>query len=108
MMTYDFGDIIFIGFPHSDLQGVTKRPAVVLYDSGDQDVLVARVTTQDYNSETDYKISDWEKCGLLAASIVRLSKQVTIEKRFILRKLGTLGTAEVNDLKSILRKTFSL
>jgi mRNA interferase MazF len=80
MMTYNFGDIIFIGFPHSDLQGVTKRPAIVLYDSGDQDVLVARVTTQDYNSETDYKISDWKKCGLLAASIIRLSKQATIKR----------------------------
>ncbi len=107
MTTYNFGDIIFVGFPHSDLEGITKRPAVVLYDSGDQDVLVARVTTQDYNSETDYKISDWEKCGLLAASTVRLSKQATIEKRFILRELGTLGNAEIFELKSILKKIFS-
>ena len=107
-MIYNFGDIIFVGFPHSDLAGITKRPAVVLYDSGDQDVLVARVTTQDYISETDYKISEWEKCGLLAASTIRLSKQATIEKSFILRKLGTLGIAEIGAVKSILRKIFSL
>lgn len=106
-MTYNFGDLIFVGFPYSDLEGKTKRPAVVLYDSGDQDVLVARVTTQDYNSETDYKISDWEKCGLLATSTVRLSKQATIEKRFILRKLGALGPEELFKVKSILRRIFS-
>lgn len=107
MMTYNFGDIILVGFPHTDLASITKRPAIVLYDSGDQDVLVARVTTQDYESETDYKISDWEKCGLLAASTVRLSKQATIEKRFILRKLGKLGATEISDIKFILRKIFS-
>jgi hypothetical protein len=33
MTDYNFGDIILIGFPHSDLQGVSKRPAIVLYDS---------------------------------------------------------------------------
>ena len=106
-MTYNFGDIILVGFPHTDLASITKRPAIVLYDSGDQDVLVARVTTQDYESETDYKISDWEKCGLLAASTVRLSKQATIEKRFILRKLGKLGATEISDIIFILRKIFS-
>ena len=54
MTTYNFGDIVLIGFPHTDLQGISKRPAIVLYDSGDQDVLVARITTQEYTAETDY------------------------------------------------------
>jgi hypothetical protein len=48
MITYNLGDIVLIGFTHTDLQGVSKRPAIVLYDSGDQDVLVARITTQEY------------------------------------------------------------
>jgi mRNA interferase MazF len=59
-----------------------------LYDSGDQDVLVARITTQEYRSEVDYKIHDWGKCGLLGESYIRLGKQATIEKRFIIKKLG--------------------
>jgi len=45
MTAYNFGDILLIGFPYSDLQSVSKRPALVLYDSGDQDVLVSRITT---------------------------------------------------------------
>ena len=61
MTTYNFGDIVLIGFPHTDLQGVSKRPAIVLYDSGDQDVLVARVTTQEYRSEGDYKVPEWNR-----------------------------------------------
>jgi mRNA interferase MazF len=59
MTIYKFGDIVLIGFPHTDLQGISKRPAIVLYDSGDQDVLLARITTQEYTTEADYKIHEW-------------------------------------------------
>ena len=106
MTSYNFGDIVLIGFPHTDLQGISKRPAIVLYDSGDQDVLLARITTQEYITETDYKIPDWQKSGLLAESYIRLGKQATIEKRFIIRKLGTLEAKDIEVLKSILKRMF--
>jgi mRNA interferase MazF len=108
MTAYKFGDIFLIGFPHTDLLGVSKRPAVVLFDSGDQDVLVARVTTQEYRSEADYKILHWGKGGLLAESYARVGKQATIEKRYIIKQLGMLESEEIEKLKSILRKMYSL
>ena len=108
MTTYKLGEIVLIGFPHTDLDGVSKRPAIVLYDSGDQDVLVARVTTQEYRTETDYEIREWRKCGLLGESYIRLGKQATIEKRFIVRKLGALDAKEIDALKSILKGMFHL
>lgn len=108
MTTYRLGDIVLVGFPHTDLRGVSKRPAIVLYDSGDQDVLVARITTQEYETEGDYKILDWRASGLLAESYVRLGKQATIEKHHIIRQLGALDAGEIEKLKSILRKIFSL
>ena len=108
MTIYNFGDIILIGFPHTDLQSISKRPAIVLYDSGDKDVLVARITMQEYTTETDYKILKWKECGLLAESYLRLGKQATIEKRYIIRKLGTLDSSEIEMLKTTLRRMFSL
>ena len=108
MTTYNFGDIILIGFPHTDLQGVSKRPAIVLFDSGDQDILVARITAQKYTIWTDYKIDGWKESGLLAESYIRLSKQATIEKRYILKQLGKLKTSEIERLKAILKKMFLL
>jgi mRNA interferase MazF len=108
MTSYNFGDIVLIGFPHTDLQGISKRPAIVLYDSGDQDVLLARITTQEYTTETDYKILDWQKSGLLAESYIRLGKQATIEKRYIVKQLGTLPVLEINSLKIMLRKMLQL
>lgn len=56
MTNYNHGDIVLIGFPHTDLHQISKRPAFVLYDSGDQDILVARITTQQYLVKADYKI----------------------------------------------------
>jgi mRNA interferase MazF len=79
-----------------------------LYDSGDQDVLVARVTTQEYRTEADYKIREWEKCGLLGESYVRLGKQATPEKRLIIRKLGAIELKEIDALRSILKRMFLL
>lgn len=107
MTVYRFGDIVLIGFPHTDLQDVSKRPAIVLFDSGDQDILVARITSQEYIGEADYKILNWRKGGLLTESYVRLGKQATIEKRYIIKQLGTLETGEIEKLKSILKKMYS-
>jgi|Deesub1362A_J573_1020465.scaffolds.fasta_scaffold49116_1 mRNA interferase MazF len=94
MTVYNFGDIILIGFPHTDLEGTSKRPAVVLFDSGDEDVLVTRITTQEYTSESDYKILNWKESGLLAESYIRLGKQATLNKRYIIKQLGVLSSKE--------------
>lgn len=108
MTTYKFGDIILVGFPHTDLVNTSRRPAIVIYDSNDQDVLVARVTAQEYVTETDYKIVQWKAGGLLAESYVRLAKQATIQKRHILKTLGTLNFAEIENIKKVLRKMLCL
>lgn len=108
MTPYRFGDIVPIGFPHTDMRGSSKRPAIVIYDSGDRDVLVARVTTQLHASDADYKILDWQRCGLLAESFVRLGKMATIQKYLIIRQLGSAESGEIEELKSILKKIFSL
>ena len=108
MITYSFGDIVLIGFPYTDMKGISKRPALILFDSGDQDILVSRVTTQKYTTKTDYKIIRWNKSGLLAESYIRLSKQATIEKQYIVRHLGKLSDSEIGTMRLILKSMFSL
>lgn len=108
MTTYEFGDVVLFGFPHTDLSTISKRPAVVIYDSGDQDVLVARVTAQEYVSEADYRLVEWRKCGLLAESYVRMGKQATVGKQLIVRRLGRLETKDMENLKTILKRILRL
>ena len=45
MITYEFGDILLLRFPFTDPLRMSKRPALVLYDGEDLDVLLCRVTT---------------------------------------------------------------
>ena len=108
MTSYNFGDIILVEFPHTDLQQTSKRPALILYDSGDQDVLVARITTQQHSTGADYKILNWTKSGLLVESYIRLGKQATIEKQYIIKQLGNLEISEKENIKLTLRKIFKL
>jgi mRNA interferase MazF len=108
MTSYNFGDIVLVGFPHTDLQVVSKRPSIVLYDSGDQDILVARITTQECSTEADYKIVDWKNSGLLAESYIRLGKQATINRNYLIRNLGILTAPESETIKSILRRIYNL
>lgn len=106
MTSYNFGAIVLVGFPHTDLQVVSKRPAIVLYDAGDQDVLVARITAQEYVTEADYKIVNWKACGLIVKSYIRLGKQATLEKKYIIKQLGTLDSHEIKNVRIVLQKIF--
>jgi hypothetical protein len=46
MIRYRWGDTVLVAFPLSDMSGAVRRPVMVLLDSGDEDVMLARITTQ--------------------------------------------------------------
>ena len=89
-MHFEPGDILLLAFPFANQTAAKQRPALVVLDTGDEDVLVARVTTQPHSAPLDVAISGWQGAGLLAPSTVRLHKMATIEKRLVKRKLGGL------------------
>jgi mRNA interferase MazF len=90
MIEYQPGDIVLLEFPFSDTIGVKRRPALVLLDVGDDDILVARVTSRITHSRFDAEIVEWEQAGLLLPSVARVHKIATLEKKLVRRKLGTL------------------
>lgn len=104
---YEFGDILlFNAFPFSNLSGVKKRPALVLADIGDEDIVVCRITGESSRDPYDYVIKDWKDCGLLLSSCVRTSKIATLGKQLILKKLGRLGSPERRNMRLVLKKLF--
>ena len=108
MMTYNFGDILLIRFPFTDQAGYSKRPALVLYDSGDNDVLLCRVTTRPFFSIIDLRVTKWNKAGLLKESYVRIGKMATLEKEMVNRKLGRLVSSDLLKAKQMLKEMFNL
>jgi len=73
---------------------VKRRPGLVLLDAGDDDIVVARVTSQPPQAPFDVQILEWKQAGLLLPSVVRLDKVATLEKRLVGRRLGFLMQAD--------------
>ena len=63
---------------------------MIVLDTGDADVVVARITSQAYVEAPDVTLRDRKQAGLLMPSVVRMHKLATIEKRLIERSLGAL------------------
>ncbi len=88
MMTYELGEIILVEFhyPRKDLR--KKRPAVVILDIGDQDIILAPITSRERDRQGDCRVNDWKNSGLLKPSWIRLAKVTCLEKSDIDKSLG--------------------
>ncbi len=93
-MKYELGAVVLIAFPYTNGSGVKKRPALVLYDNGDPDIVVARITSQAVTTHDDILIIDQDTAGLLVVSRVRLHKIATLDKKLITRQLGHLSDSD--------------
>jgi mRNA interferase MazF len=70
----NFGDIVLLRFPFTDNQTFKRRPALIINDYNDGDIIVCRITSQIYNSQQDVFIELWEKSGLKLPSVIRFIK----------------------------------
>ncbi len=104
MTTYEPGDVVLVKFPFTSGAGSKPRPAIVVLDSGDDDLLVARITTQSSQTPYDLAVTEWRGAGLLAPSNIRLHKMATLEKSDIHRTLGRLQTTDYQAVRMVLRR----
>lgn len=56
MLSFKFGNIVLIEFPYSDVLHKKQRPALVLKDTHDGDIIVSRITSQSKESINDIEI----------------------------------------------------
>ena len=107
MTMYKPGNIVLIDFPFASTEQTKRRPALVLLDTGDADIVVARVTSQARQDAFDVDIADWQSAGLLLPSIIRLHKLATLEKNMIHRPLGNLQAADYQAVALTIKKLFN-
>jgi mRNA interferase MazF len=107
MMSYQPGDLVLIAFPYTGAAQAKHRPALVILDTGDGDVVVARVTTQMYRTANDVTILNWQGAGLRAPSVVRLHKLATLEKGLIRRRLGHLRPGDRQQVAALMPQIYS-
>lgn len=93
------GNIVLLRFPFTDGIGYKRRPALVLRDFEDGDLLVCRITGRIYNSNYDIYLDDWLNFGLKLPSVIRVHKMATLEKNLIETILGQIDETVLYKVK---------
>jgi mRNA interferase MazF len=102
MDIFRFGDIVLLKFPFTDGQDYKRRPAVIINESNDGDVIVCRVTSKIYDSPQDILIEKWHESGLKLPSIIRVHKIATLEKELVELRIGRIDESLRIKIKTIL------
>lgn len=92
------GDVVLVTFPFTDLSGSKKRPAVVLHTETPRsiDTILAFISSVLPKTPGKNEIvllptqRDFATTGLKVPSVIRLDKLATIDRRLVVRKLGSL------------------
>ncbi len=91
MAIYKLGDVVLVKFPFTNNLGFKKRPALVIRDTNDGDVVVCRITSKLYNSPY-VNLKNWQQSGLQLPSVIRAHKIASFEKNMIDKKLGEVDS----------------
>ena len=100
------GEIIIAELPFSDQRETKRLPGVVLLDVGDDDIVVARVTSAEARSEHDVAIQSWRQAGL-SYPIARLHKLTTFEKTDIVKRIGSLADSDFKKVREAIQRLWS-
>lgn len=112
------GDIVLVPFPFTDLSQTKLRPAVVLWvDPQGQDITLCFISSQNLDGVSadgmllESNEPEFEQTGLKVTPKIRVTKVATIEHRLIQliqRRLGYLGTEQMQRLNQTLIQAFQL
>jgi len=101
MDNIEIGSIVLLKFPFTDGISYKRRPALVLKDFEDGDLLVCRITSKIYKSSYDIYLDDWLRFGLKLPSVVRVHKMATLEKDMIETVMGQIDEYVLIKVKSV-------
>ncbi|WP_061298384.1 type II toxin-antitoxin system PemK/MazF family toxin [Leptospira borgpetersenii] len=105
--TFNFGDIVLVNFPFTNLQTAKKRPAVIIsnqtYQLQRPDVILMAITSQikEPLATGEALIQDWQAAGLAKPSLFK-PLIATIEQSLIVKPLGHLAPIDSNNLQKII------
>lgn len=101
------GDVIVVKFPFSSSLKYKARPAVIIsndnYNKNSRDTIVILAISSQVNSKLsiEKEVKFYKEAGLLKESIFKASI-ATIQKEFVIHKLGQLTSYDHNKLNQFL------
>ncbi len=106
-MPFEFGDVVLVPFPFTNLTASKQRPAVIVssraYGLERPDVMLMAITSQLRPTPAlgEVWLGDWQAAGLLKPSAVK-PVIATLEQGLVIRKLGVLAGADQQALRAAL------
>jgi len=94
------GDIVVLNFPFSNLSTTKRRPAFVLANLEDSDIILCQVTSKPAKNKYSIKIvtDDFNVGSLPFDSFVRADKLFTADKNLILYKVGHIKQERIQQI----------
>src|SRR5947208_15053913 len=106
MTRYAPGEVVIASFPFTSGRRAKTRQALVLLDTGDADVVVARMTSKPVPTPHDVAVRDWSGAGLHSPGVIRLHKISTLAKGQVFQSVGHLQPADRQAVAAALNRTF--
>ena len=104
MSELHFGDIVLLKFPFTDSKTFKRRPALIINDQNEGDIVVCRIPTQMYKTQNDVIIDDWKSSGLKLPSVIRVHKIATLEKDMVELSMGKVDNSIKEKVKKIITR----
>jgi len=107
------GKVILIPVPYTDLTAAKLRPALVIFEAR-QDLIVAAITTTMFNLSAEWDVvipmddPNFNKTGLKAASVIKLTKISTIRKDLAEGELGEIDGYLRDEVNQKLSRIFKI
>jgi len=94
------GDVVVVPFPYTNLRGEKRRPALVIASAGDNDLLLAQISSRTLHDPFAIEIlpDDFHSGGLRVVSNIRPNKLFTAEEDLIIYKAGILHYEKMQDV----------
>ncbi|MCU0540896.1 type II toxin-antitoxin system PemK/MazF family toxin [Microcoleus sp. S36b_A3] len=107
MTNYQFGELVIVAFIFAGTTETKRRPGLILLDTGDEDTIVAKITSQIPRTTFDVEIQEWQQAGLKRPSVVRLHKLNTLQKSLVERRLGILTPDDLAQVRDRVKQIWS-
>ena len=97
-------DVVLLPIPFTDLTSRKVRPAIIIGHNG-VDLFLVPISSQ--LSNTDFPLKEWRAAGLNVQCGVK-AQIATVEEKLVVKKVGTLSSADMAVLNEQLRAWLKL
>lgn len=103
----EFGTVVLVPFPFTDLTASKVRPALVVSRSGKgSDVIVCFISSKLARLRNAVRIDPTLQNGLKVPSIVRFDKIATLDRDIVLGELGRIDRAWLRKHRTMFFRVF--